>query len=102
LKAYIGTIMPFMGMEYYHPGPDSEADRNAVNAWIRVQNVFDGVIDFDAAMRDPAHPEKLNPAYDVGDFIHPGPAGYRRMGNLVAEFFAAKAKPVKAKRKTSR
>jgi lysophospholipase L1-like esterase len=84
LKAYIGTIMPFMGNSTYHPDDANEADRNAVNAWIRVQNEFDGVIDFDAIMRDPAHLDRLNPAYDVGDFLHPSPAGYRVMGEAVA------------------
>jgi lysophospholipase L1-like esterase len=84
IKAYIGTVMPFMGFEFYHPDAANEADRNAVNAWIRVQKAFDGVIDFDAIMRDPAHPDRLNPAYDVGDFLHPSPAGYRVMGEAAA------------------
>lgn len=84
IKAYIGTIMPFMGTEFYHPDAANEADRNAVNAWIRVQKEYDDVIDFDAVMRDPARPDHLNPAYDVGDFLHPSPAGYRVMGEAVA------------------
>jgi len=84
LKAMIATIMPFMGNETYHPDAANEADRTAVNSWIRTQKLFDGVIDFDALMRDPAQPDRLNPAYDTGDHLHPGPAGYRAMGALAA------------------
>ena len=93
LKIYIGTIMPFMGTEFYHPDAANEADRNAVNAWIRVQKQFDGVIDFDKVMRDPLHPDHLNPAYDVGDLLHPGPAGYRVMGETAAAALTPAAKP---------
>lgn len=89
LKAYIGTIMPFMGNTYYHADAVNEADRNAVNAWIRVQKEFDGVIDFDALLRDPAQPDRLNPFYDSGDFLHPNPAGYRVMGEAVAKTLIA-------------
>lgn len=90
LKAYIGTILPFMGVAYYHPDAANEADRTAVNAWIRSQSLFDGVIDFDAAMRDPKRPDHLLPAYDMGDFLHPSAAGYRVMGELAAKAITAK------------
>ena len=94
LKAYAGTIMPFMGTEFYHPDAANDADRNAVNAWIRVQKRFDGVIDFDKLMRDPLRPDHLNPAYDVGDQLHPGPAGYRVMGETAAASLLPPARPV--------
>ncbi|MBF7014849.1 SGNH/GDSL hydrolase family protein [Novosphingobium resinovorum] len=84
IKVYGGTLLPFMGMEYYHPAAASEADRQAINAWIRTPGHFDAVIDFDAAMRDPARPDHLNPAYDGGDAIHPNPAGYKAMGEAVS------------------
>jgi lysophospholipase L1-like esterase len=90
LKAYIGTILPFMGVAYYHPDAANEADRSAVNAWIRSQELFDGVIDFDAAMRDPTQPDRLLPAYDMGDFLHPSAAGYRVMGELAAKAITVK------------
>lgn len=77
------TITPFMGSDYYHPGPANEADRQAINAWIRAPGHFDGVLDFDKAMRDPAQPDRLRPAYDSGDHLHPSPAGYRAMGDAV-------------------
>ncbi|WP_238940785.1 GDSL-type esterase/lipase family protein [Sphingomonas beigongshangi] len=78
-----GTITPFAGNDYYHPDAATEADRQAINAFIRTSGAFDGVIDFDAALRDPAHPDRLLPAYDSGDHLHPGPGGYRAMADAV-------------------
>ena len=63
--------------------PAHEAKRAAVNAFIRTSGEFDGVIDFDAATRDPAHPLQFLPAYDSGDHLHPADAGYRAMGEAV-------------------
>ncbi|HUY95183.1 MAG TPA: SGNH/GDSL hydrolase family protein [Terracidiphilus sp.] len=83
LRVYGATITPYTGSGYYHPGPLSEADRQAVNQWIRAPGNFDAVIDFDAVVRDPAHPDRLLPAYDSGDHLHPGPAGYRAMGDSI-------------------
>lgn len=78
-----GTITPYAGSEYYHPAPASEADRQAINAFVRSSGTFDAVIDFDRTVRDPAHPEQLLPAYDSGDHLHPSEAGYRAMGEAI-------------------
>jgi lysophospholipase L1-like esterase len=78
-----GTIMPFVGSAFYHPGPDTESDRQAVNAWIRAAGHFDAVIDFDRVVADPGHPERLRPDYDCGDHLHPSPAGYRAMAAAI-------------------
>jgi len=78
------TILPCGGTKVYRSDADADADRQAVNAWIRGSGVFDAVIDFDKVTRDPAHPERLRPAYDSGDQLHPSPAGYRAMGEAVA------------------
>jgi lysophospholipase L1-like esterase len=83
LRVYGATITPYSGSDYYHPSADDEADRVAVNAWIRAPGHFDAVIDFDAVVRDPAHPDHLLPAYDCGDHLHPSPAGYRAMGMAI-------------------
>ncbi len=83
IKVIGGTVMPFGGNDYYHPGAANEADRQAVNRFIRTSGVFDSVIDFDRLMRDPAHPDRLAPAYDSGDHLHPSEAGYRIMGEAV-------------------
>jgi lysophospholipase L1-like esterase len=89
LLVYGATITPYVGSDYYHPGPLSEADRQAVNQWIRSAGRFDAVIDFDAVVRDPQHPDHLLPAFDCGDHLHPSPAGYKAMGDaLPLELFA--------------
>ena len=83
LRIYGATITPYMGSEYYHPGQWSEADRQAVNTWIRAAGNFDAVIDFDAVVRDPEHPDHLLPAFDCGDHLHPSPAGYKALGDAI-------------------
>lgn len=95
IKVIAGTIMPFVGNEYYHPGPETEADRQAVNRFIRTSGLFDAVIDFDRVMRDPARPDRLAPAYDSGDGLHPSMAGYRAMGEAIplALFASSQARP---------
>ncbi len=64
------------------PGP-REAVRTAVNDWIRTSGAFDGVIDFDAALRERAHPERLQRRFDSGDHIHPNDDGYSAMAAAV-------------------
>jgi lysophospholipase L1-like esterase len=84
LKIYGGTLTPFEGTIY--PGyftTDGETKRQAINRFIRTSGAFDGVIDFDAAVRDPAHPTRLLPAFDSGDHLHPNDAGYLAMANAV-------------------
>ena len=54
-----------------------------MNTWIRTPGNFDAVIDFDAVVRDPKQPDRLLPAYDCGDHLHPSPAGYRAMGEAI-------------------
>jgi lysophospholipase L1-like esterase len=78
-----GTITPWAGTAVYHPDADNEADRQAVNAWIRAPGHFDAVADFDAALRDPQSPDRLASAYDSGDHLHPSPAGYKAMAAAV-------------------
>jgi lysophospholipase L1-like esterase len=83
LRVIGATITPYTGSNYYHPGPLSEADRIAVNQWIRTPGHFDAVIDFDKVLRDPQQPNRLLPAYDSGDHLHPSSAGYRAMGESI-------------------
>ncbi|HUX46347.1 MAG TPA: SGNH/GDSL hydrolase family protein [Terracidiphilus sp.] len=83
LRVFGATITSFVGSDYYNPGPASEADREAINAWIRAPGHFDAVLDFDQVLRDPAHPDHLLPAYDCGDHLHPNPAGYRALGDSI-------------------
>ena len=81
LKIFGGTLTPFAGSFYYSAA--GEAEREAVNNWIRTSGAFDGVIDFDKAVQDPANPWQLNPAYDSGDHLHPNDAGYLAMSNAI-------------------
>lgn len=83
IKVIGATITPFVGSTYYHPGPNTEADRQKVNEWIRTPGHFDAVIDFDKIMRDPQSPERLLPAYDCGDHLHPSLAGYAALAEAV-------------------
>ncbi len=66
-----------------HYNPAKDAVRREVNRWIRESGVFDAVVDFDAVLRDPAHPARLLPAYDSGDNLHPNDAGYQAMAQAL-------------------
>ena len=81
IKVFGGTLLPFEGATYW--SPDAEAKQETVNNWIRTGGAFDGVIDFDAAVHDPAHPTKPLPAYDSGDHLHPNDAGYKAMADAI-------------------
>lgn len=81
------TIPPFEGakfdeLELYTPA--RERTRSAVNDWIRKGSAFDGVIDFDQAVRDPARPTRLLSAYSSQDHIHPNDAGSAAQANIIA------------------
>lgn len=86
LKIYGGTLTPFGGSNAIYGGeygtPAGEQARQQLNEWIRTSHAFDGVIDFDKALRDPSDPTKLLPAF-AGDPLHPNDAGYQAMANAV-------------------
>ncbi|MGC9997752.1 MAG: SGNH/GDSL hydrolase family protein [Terriglobia bacterium] len=89
IRAIGTTIPPFEKALFRQPffdrfySPDNEKTRQAVNAWILSSREFDGVIDFDAAVRDPARPTGLLPAYDSGDHLHPNDSGDVAEGNAI-------------------
>ena len=83
IRVYGATITPDGGSDFYHPDAQSEADRKAVNDWIRAPGHFDAVLDFDQVVRDPQQPDRMLSAWDSGDHLHPGPAGYRAIGNSI-------------------
>jgi lysophospholipase L1-like esterase len=79
------TISP-MGGNTSLPGfdtPEHEAEREALNQWIRTSGVFDGVVDADLALRDPSQPTRLMPIYDSGDHLHPNTAGGIAVANSI-------------------
>ena len=87
LKMIGATILPFEGTtlggfpSYY--SPEKDARRQAVNDWIRNGKAYDGVIDFDMALRDPGHPLQVLPQYQAVDHLHLNDAGYQAMGSAV-------------------
>jgi lysophospholipase L1-like esterase len=90
--AVIGcTLTPYHGAGY--STDQGEAIRKAVNDWIRTGGVFDGFVDFEAAVRDPDHPDTFLPSVDPGDHLHPNDAGYKAMGDAIdLKLFSVKPK----------
>jgi lysophospholipase L1-like esterase len=85
IKLFGATLTPF-GNETYLRGawnPRREKHRVAVNDWIREGGAFDGVVDFDKALRDPARPTQMLAEYDCGDGLHPSDLGYCKMGDAI-------------------
>jgi lysophospholipase L1-like esterase len=84
IKLIGSTITPCEGVDipgYYSDA--KEATRQAVNKWIRTSSAFDGVIDFDAVLRDPDHPSRLLPRFASEDHLHPNDAGYQAMADAI-------------------
>src|SRR5262245_12835879 len=81
LKIVGATLTPFEGSPRYTI--EGEAKREALNEWIRTGKMYDGVVDFDQATRDPAQPKRFKAEFDSGDHLHPNDAGYIAMGNAI-------------------
>ncbi|QUQ70070.1 SGNH/GDSL hydrolase family protein [Kutzneria sp. CA-103260] len=81
IRTIASTILPFKGWGVWTP--QLETVRAAVNQWIRTSHVYDAVVDFDQVVRDPADPQRMLPAYDCGDHLHPGDAGYQAMATAI-------------------
>jgi lysophospholipase L1-like esterase len=80
LKIFAATLLPYEGTTI--PGywtQEGETIRQAFNEWMRTSKEYDGIVDFDAVMRDPEHPTKMLPRYDSGDHLHPSDTGYQAM-----------------------
>jgi hypothetical protein len=88
-KVYLGTILPATGYASFDSSPVKEVLRKQFNAWIRQGGGADGVIDFDAAMADPAKPSKLRADWQ-SDWIHPNDIGYQRMAEVAARVVGGK------------
>jgi lysophospholipase L1-like esterase len=85
LRIYGATMTPFQDAQipgYY--SAENEAKRQATNRWIRTSGEWDGVIDFDRAVRDPEQPLRILPRYDSGDHLHPNDAGMRAMADAIS------------------
>jgi lysophospholipase L1-like esterase len=78
----IGTTMgPAWGFRGYE---NIEFKRLAYNEWMRTEGVklVDGLIDFDAVLRDPANPSHMRPEF-LTDGIHPNNAGHQAMADAI-------------------
>ncbi|MEV0900147.1 SGNH/GDSL hydrolase family protein [Actinoplanes sp. NPDC049802] len=83
LRVIGGTLLPFGGSSRRYDTPANRRTRDQLNAWIRGGGEYDAVIDFDAVMRDPRNPRRLNPRYDCGDGLHPNDEGTAALGTAV-------------------
>jgi lysophospholipase L1-like esterase len=84
VKVIGATLTPFEGTSFAgYFTPEKETKRKALNEFIRNGHAFDGVIDFEKAVRDPQNPDRMLAAYDGGDHLHPGDAGYKAMGDSI-------------------
>jgi lysophospholipase L1-like esterase len=81
LKILGATITPYGGALYY--SPEGETVRQAINTWIRTGHEFDGVIDFDAVMRDSRDPTQIKEGFHMGDHLHGSDAGYAAMSAAI-------------------
>lgn len=78
------TLLPYEGTTF--PGyftPEGEVIRQAFNQWLRTSKEYDGIVDFDAVMRDPTQPSRMLAKYDSGDHLHPNDAGYKVMADAI-------------------
>jgi lysophospholipase L1-like esterase len=81
LRVFGATIAPYEGAAYYAAAGNEV--REAVNKWIRTSGEFDGVLDFDAALRDPAKPTQIKEGWHAGDHLHGSDAGYRVVADSI-------------------
>ncbi|MGC2637645.1 MAG: SGNH/GDSL hydrolase family protein [Acidobacteriaceae bacterium] len=81
IKVFGATLTPYKGAGYFTD--QGEQIREAVNQWILSSGIFDGIIDFDKATRDPSNPNVFASQYDSGDHLHPKDAGYAAMADSI-------------------
>ncbi|MFZ1991266.1 MAG: SGNH/GDSL hydrolase family protein [Alphaproteobacteria bacterium] len=81
LKVIGATITPYKGAAYY--APEGEKVREKVNDWIRTNNAFDAVIDFDKVIRDPKDLQQMADGLHMGDHLHGSDAGYKAMADAI-------------------
>jgi lysophospholipase L1-like esterase len=81
IKVIATTLNPYEGAQFYNA--EGDKTREAFNEYVRTSGIFDGVVDFDRTLRDPAHPARFLPQYDSGDHLHPNDAGYKAMAEAI-------------------
>lgn len=83
IKVIGATLLPMGGAEWPFHTAAGDAKRREINEWIRHGGAFDAVADFDAVIRDPEQPERVAPAFDSGDHLHPNDAGHKALADAV-------------------
>ena len=83
LKVWSGTLLPILGWRTY--SEERERMRQEFNAWLRTASIFDGCVDFDAAVRDADNPKAFAPNFDSGDHLHPSESAYKAMAYAVPD-----------------
>ncbi len=85
VRVHLGTVLPASNAlpNGILTLPLAEPVRQRVNAWIRQQRLSDTVVDFDAALRNPADPTVLDPRYAGKDNLHLSPAGYAALAEAI-------------------
>ena len=82
LKVWSGTLLPIYGWRTYNE--DRDRMRQQFNEWLRTSPIFDGCIDFDAAVRSNTNPKAFAEGYDSGDHLHPSERAYEAMAQAAA------------------
>lgn len=80
-RVILATLTPSAGARGRYGNSKGLAMRQEVNTWIREQEISDDVVDLAQCLADPDDADRLHPAYDSGDHLHPNKAGYKRMAS---------------------
>lgn len=92
IKVIGGVLTPILASpvaEPAIPGPTTDDKRRSLNALIRQGEIFDGVIDFEAALDDPARPGRIRAGAHREDGYYPNGEGHRLMAEAIdADVFA--------------
>ncbi|GGW70581.1 SGNH/GDSL hydrolase family protein [Streptomyces xantholiticus] len=83
LRVVGATLLPLGGSDHW--GAHSARVGKEINDWIRTSGEFDAVVGLDRALADPADPDRLHPAFDHGDRLHPNDKGYQVMAEALAD-----------------
>ncbi|KJS40574.1 MAG: hypothetical protein VR71_23100 [Roseovarius sp. BRH_c41] len=90
VRLIVGTVPPFRGalpgtpMEATYWSAAKDTLRSEFNDWLRKTDLIDGLVDFDAVLRDPDEPSRLRPSFDSGDRLHPGDVGNKAMAAAIS------------------
>ncbi len=92
IKVIGGVLTPILASpvaEPAIPGPTTDDKRRSLNVLIRQGEIFDGVMDFEAALDDPVQPGRIRAGAHREDGYHPNDEGHRLMAEAIdADVFA--------------